>query len=442
MNSRTIFIISLLTAISFSLQAQPADKYGGDKEACGRNYTIYYEMYKLGQYDAAIPFWQKTVSICPKFSLGLWKSGEKMYQKRIDALDPSIEREGLIDSLLWIYDQRIIHFGNDPRSSKGYVLGRKALSVLKYKKANSDQAYAFLGESLALEGAKSKSDIVLTYMQVSRHLFKDGMINAENVLQDYELCMSIIDAKLLDKPNDKLITRARQGIETHFTKSGAADCDALLSVYESKFSDNNTDKEWLKKVRRQLKTASCTDNDFFLNLTIAMFDIEPSGDAARDIARMFLQREDYGKAAIYLENALELNLPDEDKAKSWYELGYIQYNHFKNYSDARSSARNALAIRPNWGDPYLLIGKVYVDVRETVYDEEFDQNTMFWAAVDQFAMAKKVDPEIAEKADELIQTYSRYFPSSETMFYYGLKDGQDYTIGSWINVKTKAKARK
>ncbi|MCD6347725.1 MAG: hypothetical protein J7L96_09925 [Bacteroidales bacterium] len=439
---RAISIVLILSGVSLSLHAQLVDKYGGDKQACGRNYTIYYEMYKLGQYKEAIPYWKKTIAICPAFSVSLWKTGEKMFKKKIENTPPSIERETLIDTLLWIYDQRIKYFGNKPRSSKGYVLGKKGLAIRNYRKNDTDKAYACLGESLSLEENLSKPNIVLAYMQMSQTLFNEGTLNAEDVLIAYETCMRIINANLTNKPKDTFFIRAKQGVESSFAKSGAADCDALTSVYQTQLPEHNTDKDWLEKVRHQFQTASCTNNDFYLSLLIKLFELTPNGEAAHNLAHIYLLRENYNTAASYLKKALDHILPDGEQAQAWYELAFIQFSHFKKYSEARSSARNALAIRPNWGEPHLLIGKIYLDVRETAFDDEFDQSSLFWAAVDQFDTAKKIDPQTADKANDLIATYSQFFPTSETMFFHGLKEGQKYTIGSWLNIKTTARAKK
>ncbi len=438
-----VSIVSFLIIGSlFSAQAQPVDKYGTDKAACGRNYTIYYEYYKLGNYSEAIPFWQKTIEICPGFSVGVWKNGEKMYKAQIEKNQNPDRKEQLIDSLLWIYDQRIKYFGHDSRSSQGYVLGRKGLTLLTYRKAEAKQAYDYLSESIALEGSQTQADVALSFMQVSRHLYQEGIIDANGVLNDYETSMKVIEANLSANPNDKLFTRAAEGVEAHFTKSGAADCNSLTAIYQPQLATNLLNQEWLDKVHRQLRSSGCKEGDLYLDIEKALFELAPTGEAAHDIAKMYMGREEFDQAKLYLQKALDLNLPDGEKAQAWYELSIIQFSQEKDYSEARSSARNALALRPNWGEPHLLIGKIYIDARKSAFTEEFDQNTVFWAAIDQFDQAQKLDPEVAEKAKELIQLYSKYFPSSETMFYYGLKDGQDYAVGSWINEKTRAIARK
>jgi hypothetical protein len=89
-----------------------------------------------------------------------------------------------------------------------------------------------------------------------------------------------------------------------------------------------------------------------------------------------------------------------------------------------------------------LIGQLYIAAREDVFDNDFDQTTVFWAAIDKFAQAKNVDPEVADKANDLIRQYSKYFPNNELVFFHTLKEGDSYKVGGWINETTTVRSRK
>jgi len=434
-------IAVLLAGFNIIAPAQSSDKFGGNEEACGRNYTIYYEMYKLKNYTEAIPFWQNTVEICPGFSLSLWKNGEKMYKSKIQNTPKSPEREILIDSLLWIYDQRILYFGDNQKAGTGYVLGRKGLALLKYRNSEVHQAYDLLSESLISEDKNSKPDVVLSYMKASRHMYSEGILDAEDVLNDFETCMKIIDKNLAENANNKNFQMAKEGVESHFTKSGAADCDALISLYSKKFNDNLNNDDWLSKITRQLRLTGCTDNEFYMELALAQFELNPIGEDAHVLGQKYIRSENYQEAMQFLLKSIELGIEDNEKAQVYYELAFIQFSQYKEYEKARNYARQAIDIRPDWGEPHLLIGRIYIDARCSVFSDEFDQSTVFWAAIDQFAMAKRVDPKISEKTEKLIKTYSEFLPQTETLFYYALKEGEDYHVKSWINEQTTVRAR-
>ena len=74
-------------------------------------------------------------------------------------------------------------------------------------------------------------------------------------------------------------------------------------------------------------------------------------------------------------------------------------------------------------------------------ENDFEINTVFWAAVDKFRQAKSNDAEVTDKANELISKFSAYFPNVEDAFFYGFEHGKAYTVGCWINEKTTVRCR-
>ena len=98
-----------------------------------------------------------------------------------------------------------------------------------------------------------------------------------------------------------------------------------------------------------------------------MFVLNPDADAAHNLAAMFLSQQDYDQAKMYLEKSIELGQDSEELADMYYELATLNYSHYKEYQTARTLARKAIELRPNWGNPHLLIGQLYVAAREEVF---------------------------------------------------------------------------
>lgn len=441
MKARLFALTLVLLMIAGPLAAQN-DKLGDDPDQCLMNYSLYREFYKQDNYKDALPWWKKTIETCPKYSVNLWINGEIMYKTRIEGEADAAKQAILIDSLMWIYDQRAIHFKDHPTYPEGYVLGQKAISILKYRKEDYQTAYKILKKSIELMGPRSSAAVILTYMQTSRQLFLDGMIDAEQVLNDYEITMEVAEANLKLTPDDEGFTMAVDGIESYFSTSGAANCDALISLYGPKFSALKDDIEWLNKITKQIRRAGCTDSNLFADASEALYALDPSAEAAYNLAAIFLRREDWSKASEYLENAIELGKESPELADMYYQLAMLNFQHFKEYQKARSLALNAIETRPNWGKPYLLIGQIYIAVRDQISSDDFGRKTVFWAAVDKFIKARSVDPDVSDEAKTLIDTYSGYFPTNEECFFRTMKDGDQYRVGGWINESTTVRSRK
>ncbi|MFA6481625.1 MAG: tetratricopeptide repeat protein [Bacteroidales bacterium] len=435
------FAVGMMT-MAGGLMAQATDKMGSDPESCAKYLSLYQEFFKQQNYKDAMPWWKLALQTCPKSTKNLYIRGVTMFEDKVEKENDPKKKSVLIDSMLWIYDQRIIYFGDDPKSGKGYILGLKGTAIQKYRKEDYPTSYKILGESISLMGSQSSAAVILTYMQASQQLFKDGAIDAEKVLNDYETVMDIVDANIKLNPEDEGFKMTRDQVEIFFTNSGAATCEALTKLFTAKFAALKDDPDWLKKITKQLRKTGCTDAKIFSEASEALFALQPSAEAAHNLAYMFLRREETDRAIEYLQKGIDIGQQSEELADMYFELAQINYQRLKNYQKARSLALKAIEARPNWGRPYLLIGKIYIDARQETFSDSWDQSTVFWVAVDKFIKAKSVDPEVADEANGLINTYSDYFPNNEVVFFRTMRDGDNYTVGGWINETTKVRSKK
>ena len=104
---------------------------------------------------------------------------------------------------------------------------------------------------------------------------------------------------------------------------------------------------------------------------------------------------------------------------------------------ARSYAQQASEVRPNWGAPYLLIGRMYASSGPLCGPGRgWDSQVVVWAALDMWNRAKSVDSGSAAEAQKLINQYAQYMPKREDVFQRGLKTGDSFFIGCWIQRST------
>ena len=82
------------------------------------------------------------------------------------------------------------------------------------------------------------------------------------------------------------------------------------------------------------------------------------------------------------------------------------------YSKARQYCQKALEVNPNYGNAYLLIGKMYAATSKSVFPNDgVLARAAYNAAIDKFEKAKQVDPSVAEEANTLISSYRAHLPS-------------------------------
>jgi tetratricopeptide (TPR) repeat protein len=173
----------------------------------------------------------------------------------------------------------------------------------------------------------------------------------------------------------------------------------------------------------------------FFKATENLYKLEPTPETAYMMGKMSYSKKQYSKAAEYLNDAAEKMTENADKARICLLLADI-YGNLNQPSNARSYALKALEAKPGDGMPYIIIGDLYAQSAKQCGDNDLTNKVAYWAAVDKYNQAKRVDPSIADLANSRISSYSRAFPSDENIFFYGLKKGDSYRVGCWINENT------
>jgi tetratricopeptide (TPR) repeat protein len=230
-------------------------------------------------------------------------------------------------------------------------------------------------------------------------------------------------------------------LEVFETVKGFFDCNYYEAKYFPDFEEAPGDCDVIETVLSRLKWGGCDDRNPQVMALRAAYDencrvLAPAVGPLRQ-AKDFLEEGKYSDAIeqyrIYVDNQDD----NELKAKYLLRIAKIHYAHLKNFPEARKFARMALEYRPDWGEPYLVIGKLYASSGPLCGPGRgWDSQIVTWPAVDMFIRAKSVDPAVAKEADKWIATYSRYMPSNEDIFQRQLQEGASFRVGCWIQETT------
>ncbi len=410
--------------------------------------SLYNEFYKQDNIESALPHWRMVYNKYPKSTLNLYIHGANMHQKLIENASTPEEKSKYIDDLMKLYDKRIRHFGE-----KGYVLGRKAADWLKYKldndreqdngdlKETMKKGYDWLSESVTERGNETELPVLVLLMQTTRSLFKLGDLPKETVVKNYDSCNSILNSireKTTDEETIKNVTDVQAYIEDIFGTSGAADCEALISIFTPQYQENISDVDFIKNMLRRLGSAKCEESPLFSEATERLYELEPSAEAAFNMARRYLKRDDSERAKKYYQQAMEQETDKELLSKYYYEYALFIYAKENALQEARSYARRALEINSDYCEALMLIGNIYVAASRSYGSDDFEKSTVFWLAVDYYERARS-NPDCAVDASKEANSYRRYFPNKEEAFFRSLQEGQTYKVGGWINETTKVR---
>lgn len=443
----TLAISFLFLSLTFSFGQKGVDdgsKYGHGQDSvrCIENYTLYYENYRQKNYTDALPYWRVVYEECPLVRKSIYINGANMYKffitKAINQKEAKLA-DSFLDTLCNIYNQRVKWYPAD----KPRVLGYKAADLMRFKGKDLEyvkKVFDFSNQAIDILGNKSSKANISLYMNSTLILFQKNIISDQEVVDHYAKAVSILNAQIEKNPNDEELDQLKEQIGANFANSGAASCEALVKLFTPQLKESPEDIDVLKKIIFWLGNTDCTDSDLYLHANIALNKVEPSAGLAYRIAQLYNKRGNYQSAVGFYKQAIKGETNMVTKSRYLVELGYITLTQYNDLPQAKKYAVEAINADPASGKPHLLLGTVYASAKD-YGEDDLAHKAVYWAAVDQFNMAKKKDSELAKVASDKIKTYAPHFPDTETIFFYGYKVGDQYKIGGWINETTKVRTK-
>ena len=424
-----------------TVSAQPGSvtgtRYGKGQDSidCIRDLSLYQQDYKHKNYDAAIVNWRKVWKNCPTSSVNLAAHGILMYQNFVAKELDQTKKIALVDTLMLVYERGMVL----RPQNKGNYLTSMAQDIIRFADTpeNQPKLLKILEETMATEKEKTTAFTYASYMKIVLAQNAAGKLSDEELLEDYTKVSDFITAAIKATSTEEL-ARARDMIDESFANSNAASCDNLLKTYGAKFEENKNDAEFLRKLTRMLNKKECTDSKLFEMASEQQYNLNPSPDAAYNMAKLFFKKENFDKAVEYFENAIKSETDPIEKANYNYQLGAIMLTKYSRYADAKKYAVEASKLRPDWGAPYVLLANTYANGPKCGEDD-FEKQYVYWVVVDKLQRAKAVDSDMANLVNPMISQYSQHFPKKEEAFFRNITEGASISVGCWIGETTKVR---
>jgi tetratricopeptide (TPR) repeat protein len=410
-------------------------KYGKDSVKCVTNLALYREYYRQKNYKDAIRHWRYVFNNCPRATENIFINGANMYNSFIAAEKDCATRQRLIDTLLLIYDVRTKYWGNE-----GKQLANKANDLLTADTSRSFEAYGMLKRSIELLKNTTEESTLKNYCSSAIRCFTSGNISSEAMVELYHQSELIIDAHIgLSKENTERLrwSDLKRVIEVNIFP--LLQCKDITAIFTPKLMAKPDDVALLKKFSEILFNRGCTEDSLYLNTMEKMNVLAPDANTAFLIAREYLKRKDVSKAIETLNNVVGRLKDDDSKARCAYYLAAV-YTDAKDFNNARTNALKAIQLKTDYGEAYVLIAQCYAQSALDCGKENIGSRAAFWCAVDKLNQAKKVDPKLESSVNNLINMYSRNFPTKEMLLAAKLKVGSKYLVECWINETTTVRS--
>lgn len=481
---KKLIVAMMLLVFGGSLFAQCPYKYGATPEdslKCLEQITAFNMAYKAKNYHDAYDSWRYIVNNCPCAWDGIFTNSQNLLQNLIKEEKDSVRRERLIDTLIYSYEVRNGYFPE--KFSKGYGLGFKAYNTLMYRGKNApieqwEQIHDWFVQSVEMEKQNTQPAIWDKYFTVAQVITKakkdttyvidaygratdylDMSIN--NALVQYEKQTEKLEAlkaelgadsaSIYNHPQGKVLiadTARQMKLVLNYRRTLAkiekdvtpyATCEMLEEVYSKKLAASKEDLSAINKMVMTMSKGGCLGSPVFKEALEVLHKANPNRNSAYWMGNLslksFVTTKDNAEldAAIgYLQEAVKYSETNEQKADANYMLA-LAYQTKSAYSEARNAAYAALKAQPNMGKAYLLIGDLYATSGGRCSGEDLPL-ACAWAAADKYVKAAAVDPSCSD--DAAARRAKLRFPPKDELFKRGLKAGDPYRVGCWIQEST------
>jgi len=474
-NSNYILIaLGLLLTNFLHAQCNSWEAHPEDVQTAKEQHQIYRDLLGSKKYQEAFPIWQRLflhVQSPKEAPSRHFKDGIKFYKELAKEATVKETKQAYIDTLASLYNQLANCVGE--KSLDRAWMGYNIYSL----RGESEKAIAAFEKALDLGGKQTHNMVIVPITQLSVYLYKKQhpKFTKDYLTQLYYKLKELADYNIGKKGNNapKYELKWEKAYKEFYTL-----CDSLTEIWDCNYYENLWEEKYLKdsnnieqnEVLLELLENKCGElsdfynrikkhQDFVLKNTcdgvwLKELSLYKRASCLERKSRTFMKRGDTLLSEEYLEKSMQLYqevlsgkdtvISDYDIATLCYRFAYMAYKK-KNFVKARSLCRKASKYRPDWGEPYLLIGTMYASSSKQCSKgnaTSLEAKSVIWVAMDEWETAQRIDTLAKETAQIQLKKYKEYLPTIENVFVYSLNPKDRYTVGCWIKQGTKVRVKK
>lgn len=411
-------------------------------------HVIYRDFVRYKKYDEALPYWREAFTYAPAADgkrQTHFEDGIDIYEDFVSKTLSVTGKRIYLDSIFQLYDKMGVcyHPGDE-----GYIAGRKGFD-LYYKHRDfveNDEIFSYFKKALDTDGLETQAFVINPFTALLVEMFQAKQISQEVAVNYARLVLDIceyradVDEEVAEEEGWPIVVGyAPVQLEAFETVRGFYDCAYYTEKYFEPVDLNTVDCEELFLIATRLKYGGCDLESSEISALEAEYlkRCRVGPDPVLAQARTALEEDRYRDAIELYLTYLEGQEDVERLAQFNLRISKIYYGHVRDFRKAREYAYKALEHRPNWGEPYIVIGKLYASSGPLCGPGRgWDSQIVTWPAIDKFVKAKSVDPSVSAEANKWIAYYQKYMPSVEDIFQRQLNAGDKFRVGCWIQENT------
>jgi hypothetical protein len=427
---------------------------GKNKNESIEAFILYKDQIKAKDFDAAYPLWQKAIRLAPKADGNKsyhYDDGIKIFNYFADKEMEEANRAMWADSVKMLYDQKEKCYG-----SSDELTSKKAYDLYYNYRENVGDSYLYglIKKVVDNTGKDIPEYLVNPFSNLIVSNIISKSIEVEEGKKYANLVMETIadgiancgdDCKNWNIINDYSIDRL--AVLERFP--AFYPCAYYVEKYYPEFQAASGDCEVIESVMIRLRRGGCEESDSRVAEVLTAYNSNCKKETTTKKGPLseafdFYRNGQYEEAVAKFDEYFATETNTEDLAKYQLVVAKIYYRDLKDFPKARKYALDAAANKGNWGEPYILIGKLYATSGPICGPGTgWKSQIVTWPAIDKWNYAKKIDSSVSSDANKLIKQYQKYMPSIEDIFSRpNVKEGGSFYVGCWIKESTIARAAK
>lgn len=459
MNYKALLPIFSFMLVAFAITAQDCKTWNGlaDMEHLLEQHSVYRDNVKLENYADAIDAWEEVYAKAPAADGKRdfhYTDGIKIFKHKLKSAAEG-DKAGIKSKIIEMYDGCIACYNAGVLSIKGgkeavekrigYLLGQKAYDMYYELNAPYSENLDAFDVAVAKTGNGTLYNVLIPYATITTYQFQKGLIDQQRARGVYDLIVPIAEHNIAEGGTyAPYYENALANIKSELAKieRDIYDCEYFKAKLRPEYDANPDDPELAKSLFGQLIRRGCDKSDPLVAELEKKYESWAAGvNAAKKaefeannpalLAKRAYDSGDYNGAISKYREAISTETDASKKASYHFYIASTLFRKMKKYGDARSEAKTAISINPNYGRAYMLIGDMYATGARNCGDS-WNQRLAVLAAMEKYSKAASVDPSVAEEANGKKAKYRGSLPNKEEGFLRGVKSGQAQTVGCWI----------
>jgi len=423
-----ILVLMLISGLIFTESFGQCEDYSSFPEgesAAKALFKSYRELMEIKDFEHAFEVWQQVYEFSPAGNVAHYLDGVTIYKALMRKATESSTVVNYQSELLRLYDRRMKCFGY-PSETENIILGEKAVEMyhINYDENVTIRTFKYVLET---EEMRHSPEFVAVYGTFSAYLFGGEKIDLFHLWQSRKRLEKILNYNF-ENSTDSIVIKSYQKAKTttdlyyNMYLNEADSCTEVVKIFKKVYKSADSDS--LRNiVYESLQTLNCIEAfetiEKLRKNPIGSIEDSQIGEELKQLenttnlaaktakkAALAYDKNQYLLSAELYEQALTETGNNTFKARYAYRIAEIYFNKINNKTEAKKYAILTTNLDPSWGMPYYLIGNMYESsYQECVEDAKINSKYMVQAAMDKWLMAKELDVNVVDLANEKLAQY-------------------------------------